>query len=284
MLVLNAPTIFSIFWKGVKRLIDERTASRIQLFNSKEKGQRAMEMLIDKKTQIPFDYGGGNITLEEAFLNESNDPDIVKQHTELIYCRRKSRKGLKNTWTLKADEKIEISVYTRSVSKASIEVILNGSVIKRANTQCRFVEKEPGSEETKPHPRKTLVMTSLAGPGEVMVEAKDLDTPVSSSHYKCSRGYFLVVGDVKKHNSRARTNNNSSSAAANGKKPKVSFRSDKLSENHRRDAPYNSPYDQRKRPLHARVTMTGLSLTGPFKGAPNFDKGGRRKNAMKLTF
>ena len=275
MLVLNAPTIFSLFWKGIKKLIDERTASRIQLISTKEKGQRALEMLIDKKTQIPFDYGGGNITLEEAFLNESNDPDIVKQHTELIHCKRKSRKGLKNTWTLKSDETIEITVYTRSVSKASIEVILNGSVIKSADVQCRFVEEEPGSEETIPHPRNTLVMTSLAGPGEVMVEAKDLDTPVSRSHYSCSRGYFLVVGDVKKQNSRTRTSINSSSAAENGKKPKVSFSFDELPDDYRGGAPLNSLYDQRKRPLHAKVTMTGLSLTGPIK---------KRKTAMKLKF
>lgn len=266
MLVLNAPTIFSLFWKGVKRFIDERTASRIQLFNTKEKGQKALEMLVDKKTQIPFDYGGGNISLEEAFLNESNDPEIVKQHVELIYCRRKGKKGLKQTWNLKADEKIEISVYTRSVSKASIEVILNGSVIKSSDAQCSFVEEATGSETTTPHPRKTLVMTSLTGPGEVMVEAKDLDTPVSKMHYSCSRGYFLVVGDVKKHNSRT----NPPSASTNGKKPKVSFNFDELS-------PHRSPYDQRKRPLHAKVTMAGLSLTGPIKG-------GKRKNMMKLTF
>ena len=65
----------------------------------------------------------------------------------------------------------------------------------------------------------------------------------------------MVVGDVKKHNSRT----NPPSASTNGKKPKVSFNFDELS-------PHRSPYDQRKRPLHAKVTMAGLSLTGPIKG------------------
>ena len=67
MLVLNAPSFFTFSWKLIKNFIDPRTASRIQLFSSKEKGQKSLEKLVDKNTQIPSDYGGGNISLQEAF-------------------------------------------------------------------------------------------------------------------------------------------------------------------------------------------------------------------------
>lgn len=290
MLILNAPSFFTFSWKLVKNFIDPRTASRIQLFSSKEKGQQALEMLIDKGKQIPFDYGGGNISLEEAYLNECSDPEIIRQDIELLYCRRRGKKGLKKTWILKAEETIEISVYTRSVSEASIEVILNGSVIKTVHAQCSSVEEEQGSGKMIPHPRKTLVMTSLAGPGEVMVEAKDLDTPVSKSHANRSRGYFLVVGDVKKHSSRTRNGVLSSSTSSPTKKQKVSFNFDSVTKNTRRGSPYRSPYDHSKKSPGAMVTMTGLSLTPPVTGYPRYDRGNDRGNRntntsmMKLTF
>jgi len=228
MLVLNAPSFFTFSWKLIKNFIDPRTASRIQLFSSREKGQKAMELLIDKQKQIPFDYGGGNMSLEEAFLKECSDSEIVRQDIELLHCRRRGKKGLQKTWILKADENIEIAVYTRSVSKASLEVILNGSVIKTVHAQCSFVEEEGGTGKSTPHPRKTLLMTSLAGPGEVNVEAKDLDTPVSKAHASCSRGYFLVVGDVKKqiskkHISRARHGGHSASMPSDLDKRKFNF-------------------------------------------------------------
>lgn len=286
MLVLNAPSFFTFSWKLIKTFIDPRTASRIQLFSSREKGLKAMELLIDKQKQIPFDYGGGNISLQEAFLKECSDSEIVRQDIELLHCRRRGKKGLQKTWILKADENIEIAVYTRSVSKASLEVILNGSVIKTVHAQCSFVEEEPGTGKSTPHPRKTLLMTSLAGPGEVNVEAKDLDTPVSKAHASCSRGYFLVVGDVKKqiskkHTSRARHGGGYSASMPSDPR-KVSFSFDTIPVNARK-SPYRSPYYNSKKPLQAKVTMTGLSLTPPIKVAPKYDQGGK-KNMMKLTF
>ncbi len=282
MLVLNAPSFFTFSWKLIKNFIDPRTASRIQLFSSKEKGLKAMELLIDKQKQIPFDYGGGNISLQEAFLKECNDSEIVRQDVELLHCRRRGRKGLPKSWTLKADENIEISVYTRSVSEAALEVILNDSVIKTVHAKCGFVEEEPGSGKSTPYPRKTLLMTSLAGPGEVMVEAKDLDTPISKAHASCSRGYFLVVGDVKKQVSRTRNGDCSASTSSDLDKRKVSFKFDTVAQNVRK-SPYRSPYNSRKKPLAAKVTMTGLSLTPPIQVAPKYDQRSK-KNMMKLTF
>ena len=285
MLVLNAPSFFSFSWKLIKNFIDPRTASRIQLFSSKEKGQKSLEKLIDKNTQIPSDYGGGNISLQEAFLNECSDPDIVRQLIELLHCRRRCKKALPKTWTLKADENIEITVYTRSVGKASVEVILNGSMIKTVHAQCSFVDDEQGSVTSIPYPRKTVVMTSLAGPGEVMVEAHDLDSPISKAHSHSSRGYFLVVGDVKKM-SRTRNGMSSVLPSPDVENRRVSFSSDvdtiTITENYNNNNNNNSPYNNKKPPLGAKVTMTGLSFPTPIKVIPKYDRKKRKKKKLML--
>ena len=279
MLILNAPSFFTFSWKLIRKFIDPRTASRIQLFSSMEKGQKALEKLIDKDTEIPIDYGGGNISLREALLKQNNDSDILRQNIELLYCKRNGKKKLPNTWNLKADENIRVTVYTRSISKASIEIILNGSIIKTVHAQCSLQQdQETGS--MMPHPRKQLIMTSLAGPGEVMIQIQDEDTPVSKAHSNCSRGYFLVVGDVKKMTKKSRNRVPSTQDTPDYVKRKVSFSPNQGSMEKKRNYVYPSPYDMNKPPLGAKVTMTGLSFPTPIKVPPKHDRVMKRK--MKL--
>ena len=220
MLVINAPTFFSFSWKLIKNFIDPRTASPIQLFSNKDKGQKALEKLVDKDTEIPADFGGGNISLREAFLKECTDPLIVRQEIELIYCRRRTKKAIQTAWTLQENETMEITVYTRSVSEADINIIWNGNdnvnvnvrstdnstIIKTVQAQCRFGngdgDDDDDTDDETPYPNRITALTSnsnqLVGPGEVTVEAKDLDSIISRHNSHKSRGYYLVVGDVKK--------------------------------------------------------------------------------------
>eukprot|EP00535_Pseudo-nitzschia_heimii_P009764 CAMPEP_0197190734 /NCGR_PEP_ID=MMETSP1423-20130617/22205_1 /TAXON_ID=476441 /ORGANISM="Pseudo-nitzschia heimii, Strain UNC1101" /LENGTH=795 /DNA_ID=CAMNT_0042643187 /DNA_START=236 /DNA_END=2623 /DNA_ORIENTATION=- len=280
ILVFNAPSFFTFSWKLIRNFIDPRTASRVQLFSSKEKGQKALEKLVDKELEIPSDYGGGNISLREAFLNECSDSNIIRQEIELLHCRRRGKKALKNTWTISADESIEITIYTRSVGKASVQVDLNGSNIKSVDAQCSFAED---SGTSTPRPNKITAMTSLAGPGEVMIEIKDLDTPVSKANFHCSRGYFLVVGDVKKM-SRNRPHKSSSvsmtgsipSAPATNRKVSFSLGTD-VKKNNDQGSTHTSPYNSLKPSINAKVTMTGLTLTPPIK-VPVRDLRKRKEN------
>jgi len=258
MLVLNAPSFFTFSWKLIKNFIDPRTASRVQLFSNNEKGHRALEKLIDKDTQIPVDYGGGNISLQGALLKECSDEKIIREEIELLHCKRWSKRSIPNTWTLQAEECIEITVYTRSVGKASIAVILNGSTIKTAHAQCKFVEdEERDGGAAIPHPSKTVIMTSLAGPGEVMVEAKDMDSQISKAHSHCSKGYFLVVGDVKKM-SKNKAGFASNAHDVPGISRRVSFSFEQDDYNH-------NQYKTNRNQMEAKVTMTGLTLTPPRK-------------------
>ena len=238
MLIINAPSFFSFAWKIIKKLIDPRTASRIQLFSSSNEkaSQQALEKLICKQTQLPKDYGGGNISLEDSFMKEvqQSNPLITKQNIELLH----TKKGKKSTstvqiskpWPLQENETIDITIYTRSVSEATITILLNGIPVKTIQAQCLFgnnddagddknnnndVSDDNGNDNPKtPYPNRIVVSDYDAspsssseeqqflvlGPGEVTVTATDLDSPISKEkqYHHLSRGYFLIVGDVKK--------------------------------------------------------------------------------------
>ena len=79
----------------------------------------------------------------------------------------------------------------------------------KTEARCKYVaaaDDDDGSSSgtattkaVKPHPHKTVVITSLAG--HVTVELEGLaEAEVSKEHRHCSRGYFLVVVDT--HNVR----------------------------------------------------------------------------------
>ena len=201
MIVLNAPTFFAMTWGLIKKFIDPRTAARIQLFANKEKGQEALERLVDK-SQLPADYRGGNVSLTEAFLREASDPSLLRQEIELLQCKRKGKANTK-TWVLEKSETIKITIYTRSVSPAHVTIQLNGMDVRSFDAQCLFSSGngnsgENGMSEDNGTPLPNRITSKiLVGPGKVTVEVQDLDK-VAKHHSRNSRGYFLVVGDVKK--------------------------------------------------------------------------------------
>lgn len=188
MLILNAPGFFSLAWKVIKKLIDARTAARIQVFSSEEKGLKALQKLVDL-TEIPKDYGGSNISIDEAFTIQAADPALVRQHVELLHAKKgKNAKG-KQIWKAEDSEFISIKAYTRSVSVASISVLVNGQVFKTVQTSCAFAGSIPEP--------KCIHVCNVDGPATVTIEITDLDT-AKKEHQGMSRGYILFVGDVKR--------------------------------------------------------------------------------------
>lgn len=215
MLVLNAPGFFAMAWGLIKKFIDSRTAARIQLFSNKDRGQKALEKLIDK-SQIPSDYGGDNVSLSEAFLKEAHDPSLIRQEIELVHCKRRSKSHTK-TWTLQNHESLYITVYTRSVSTGRVSIQVNGQTFVSFDAKCRIQgeagggggvsdgerqgdlfddEEEPGT----PLPFSKMANKAVMGPGKVTVDLDDLDD-APKQHSGKSKGYFLIVGDVKNKSS-----------------------------------------------------------------------------------
>eukprot|EP00523_Entomoneis_sp_CCMP467_P010166 CAMPEP_0168732250 /NCGR_PEP_ID=MMETSP0724-20121128/7677_1 /TAXON_ID=265536 /ORGANISM="Amphiprora sp., Strain CCMP467" /LENGTH=584 /DNA_ID=CAMNT_0008779269 /DNA_START=374 /DNA_END=2128 /DNA_ORIENTATION=- len=201
MLILNAPAFFSFSWGLIKKLIDPRTAARIQVFSNEEKGRQALRGLIGTD-EIPRDYGGGNISIAQAFAQQAADPSLIRQETELVHVKKGRTTKSHDSWKLRAEETMTISSYTRSCSAAAVTVLVNGKAVQSpVQVACSISkdENDPSSQSPQPQPNQVCLAQKVKGPGTVTVEVKDLDNAPrefsSSSH---SRGYFLIVGNVKK--------------------------------------------------------------------------------------
>ncbi|CAJ1932649.1 unnamed protein product [Cylindrotheca closterium] len=196
MLILNAPGFFSFSWGLIKKFLDPRTAARIQVFSSETKGMEALKGLIDT-SQIPEDYGGGNISTHDAFAKQAADPALLRQDVELIHVKRGKTTNSNNVWNLQKDESMAVSVYTRSVSGAKVVAQLNGETVTSPQQQVVQCEWQPDDDGgSKPLPN-CVQLTTIKGPGMVTMEVQDLDN-AERAHSGMSRGYFLVVGDVTK--------------------------------------------------------------------------------------
>ncbi|CAB9522156.1 Phosphatidylinositol/phosphatidylcholine transfer protein [Seminavis robusta] len=190
MLIVNAPGFFAMSWGIIKKFIDPQTAARIQIFSNKNKALKALQEMVDID-EIPSDYGGNNKTIKEALMNWSTDPLLLRQEVELLYIKRRGKAHGKQSWELKEGERVDITVYTRSASGAKITVKKDDNEVQSVEAFCAMEGDTIKSNNCK------IDMGDLVGPCTLSLEADDLDT-VDKKHHKESRGYFLVVGDVKK--------------------------------------------------------------------------------------
>ena len=198
MLIINAPGFFSIFWGLIKKFIDPRTAQRIQVFSNTEKGMAALRKLVDNE-EIPIDYGGGNKSIKQAFMEEAADPLLKRQEIELLQVKRKGKGEMSKDLMLAQDEYMEVRVYTRSVSSANVMVEFNGDMCATARASCSWYASadSTGSASRTPLPNCTVVIEELHGPGSVKIKIEDLDDADKKSNSGSSRGYFLLVCDIK---------------------------------------------------------------------------------------
>jgi len=198
MLILNAPGFFSFSWGIIKKFIDPQTARRIKVFSNPQQSFEALQSLIDLD-QIPQDYGGNNKSLQQAFLDEANDPLLLRQHVEVVHVKRKSKAHLKHEWKLAAGEYMEIKCYTRSISGCSVTVSVNGQphVPSVDNVQCALGAEDGQPEATCHMIVETLQADAAVADSTVSIEIHDNDNADHKKHKGESTGYFLLVGDVK---------------------------------------------------------------------------------------
>lgn len=185
-----------MFWGLLKKFIDPRTAQRIQVFSNTAKGLAALRKLIDEH-EIPVDYGGTNKSLKQAFVDEASDPLLRRQEIELVYVKRRGRASFSKDIVFNADESIFIRVYTRSWSGANVEVRAGSKLYTEAKAKCLWRNENEGPSDSAdvPMPHCTVVVDKLTGPGMVTIQLEDLDDAFSDK--KLSRGYFLVVCDIR---------------------------------------------------------------------------------------
>lgn len=203
MLIINAPGFFSMAWGLIKKFIDPQTARRITVCSND--GLEAMQSVIELD-QIPSDYGGSNKCLQEAFRAEANDPLLLRQHVELLHVNNK-RKSIASTlkkqndddddddgWNVAEGEYMELNCFTRSVSGATVIVSINGEPRHTIdNVKCNVDDDD---DDGQPKAAKHVLGTVKLKGCSVSVEIRDNDD-AEKQHNKESRGYFVIVGDVR---------------------------------------------------------------------------------------
>jgi CRAL/TRIO domain len=187
MLIINAPSFFSMAWGIIKKFIDPQTAKRIRLLSGKEAGLKALKELVDID-EIPKDYGGNNKTFEQAFMEEANDPFLIRSDVELVHVKRKGKAITTKQFTVNKGEYLVLKCYTRSVSTATVSAVVNGEVLVSCQVECKGYDGEASCH---------TVAEKIEGPATATVEVHDLDD-ADKKHAKMSRGYFLIVCDTRK--------------------------------------------------------------------------------------
>ncbi|KAK1745950.1 CRAL/TRIO domain-containing protein [Skeletonema marinoi] len=184
LLIINAPSWFGLVWSVVRKLIDARTASKIEVFTSSKKGFARMRDLIDN-SQIPSDYGGTGPSLAQAASgvvsatprSASNPQDRNKVVVLNKVMHLKNRQEKSKDFTLEECQTMTVTIYTRCKNGAKASIIREGS-------ESPMIEKDVvGEEEDKPY---SMVLGEVKGPGNFEVRLKSISGP----------GVFLTLGKV----------------------------------------------------------------------------------------
>jgi len=177
LLIINAPSWFGFVWAIVKKLIDPRTASKIEVFTNAKSGLERMNELIDS-SQIPSDYGGIGPTLAKAAGGMSNvDSSRRTKVVNFNHLIQLSKKNPENecTFEIEAEKQLTITVYSRCKTGCT------ATVTRVGDSNIFFELDVVGDVEEEPYHR---TIGAVKEPGSYRVKLKSLST----------HGNYLVVG------------------------------------------------------------------------------------------
>jgi len=186
MLVINAPGFFSLTWKLIKGWVDQRTASKVEIFGCNPKKYQARLLELVNPQDLPSDYGGvGKSTKDEIDLQLSSyaEKNLKSQKVEYMDVRSKCM------FTLNLGEKdlLTIKIHTRSLTGAKF------SVVKQSCGTILFdklIKHHGEGNEEEEDPTCIQILDSnnnIKGPGIFEVHACSI-----SSSYSFSSEQFVA--------------------------------------------------------------------------------------------
>lgn len=177
LLIINAPSWFGFVWAIVKKLIDPRTASKIEVFTNAKSGLERMNELIDN-SQIPSDYGGSGPALAKAASGVSKvDSRTRTKVVDFSHLIQLSKKNPENEciFEIEAEKQLTITVYSRCKTGCK-------ATVSRVGDSKKFFELDVvGDVDEEPYHR---TIGAVKEPGSYRVKLKSLST----------HGNYLVVG------------------------------------------------------------------------------------------
>lgn len=85
MIIVNAPTFFSATWSIIKGYLDARTSSKIDVYSSRKKWEKALLEYIAPE-ELPSDYGGTAPSTLET-LEKASPGNMKRLFTHCFYVR-----------------------------------------------------------------------------------------------------------------------------------------------------------------------------------------------------
>jgi hypothetical protein len=183
LLIINAPSWFGFIWSVVKKLIDPRTAAKIEVFTSSKAGDKRMHEIIDN-SQIPSCYGGDGPSLAQAASGAGKQSStgarskmVVLNHL-MTLTKKKSEQSY--NFDLEDDKQLTLTLYTRCKAGAHVALFREGAT--GVDTLVTEIDVA-GDKDEEPYSR---TIGGIEGPGSFKVKIKG--KAVTGSQH------FLVLG------------------------------------------------------------------------------------------
>ena len=151
-LIINAPSFFSLIWSIIRRWLDPRTASKIEIYSSKAKAEKRLQELI-KEQHLPREYGGSAPTVEEMIVQQGscdsykNGRALKRRVTKLLHIRGHAKISV----DVAAGEEMDVEVFTRSIGGAKFAVELESVASPKVQN-----EDDEADEVSAEHRRSCL--------------------------------------------------------------------------------------------------------------------------------
>jgi len=188
LIIINAPSFFSMTWNIVSAWLDERTSQKIEIMSgNRKKWESKLRELIDLD-QLPRDYGGRGCTTEQLL-----DEDMMKEDQDDRCCKKRLiskfltvRSSATFEFELKQKEVMnDISIFTRSTSGA-----ISFLSKKNGNAKVTKIAHKGKGLDTELPSRIYLPHQNIVGPGKFTIKLESNSSALSTDN-------FFIVGQIK---------------------------------------------------------------------------------------
>jgi hypothetical protein len=229
MMIINAPAFFTMTWKIVRGWIDERTASKIEVIGTDPKRIfKKLSKIVDP-SDLPADYGGSGIGIDEFFHSEmlreaedlrgeGNPYRKIDEKSEVIHLRGHSTTT--RQFTLDKNSAVKISILSKVKGDVFINVVnrSKGVVISEKLHHALDGDTDPDEFRSTRSDLNQANCHYIQGPGEFAVEfrpnkgkgnimyilkefaieqPKVIERPKSQAESIIRSGQSLLVGDFE---------------------------------------------------------------------------------------
>mmetsp|Transcript_59884 Transcript_59884/g.177514 ORF Transcript_59884/g.177514 Transcript_59884/m.177514 type:complete len:614 (-) Transcript_59884:1123-2964(-) len=186
LVIVNAPGFFSFAWKLIKKFIDPRTASKIEVYSSEKVQTKRLLELIDGE-QLSSDYGGTGPSQHELLQRQARTtPESRGSLSELMQVKGSGE--TKFEFEVPAGEEINVTIHSRAKAGAHFSLSKESIMLKTTDVKPPGEGTGGGGKDNYVDPYRVEIAKNVRGPGTFHVTAKSLS--------KSPPGYYLFVGDL----------------------------------------------------------------------------------------